>query len=321
MLLEAQRRWYLARLDSLWLESMKRGQFSRAWRLSDAAVRVRAGLDCSAWPRHRQFIWNGEPLEGRRVLVRCYHGLGDTIQFARLVPLLRSIGARSILWAQPQLIPLLQTIHGIGGIAPLHEGDPDAGYDADVELAELLHVFRITPETLPRNVPYLHIGAPRSRSDKPMMVGLVWRSGDWDPRRCIPSELLLPLAKLKHVRFITFQQGRERARLQPLFESAGHFSSVLHEARALLKLDLLISVDTFAAHLGGALGVPVWLLLHSDPDWRWMRSREDTPWYPTMRLFRQPRPGDWQTVLERVREELGRRAATLTQATESPARS
>lgn len=300
---------------------MKRGRFSRAWRLSDAALRLRAGLDCSTWPRHRQFIWNGEPLEGRRVLVRCYHGLGDTIQFARLVPLLGSIGARSVLWAQPRLIPLLRTICGIGAIAPLHDGVPDIEHDVDVELAELMHVFRITPETLPCSVPYLHVAPPRQRSHQKLTVGLVWRSGDWDARRCIPSELLEPLAKLKHVRFITFQQGRERARLQPLFESAGRFSSALHEARALLKLDLLISVDTFAAHLGGALGVPVWLLLHSDPDWRWMLSREDTPWYPTMRLFRQPCPGNWQAVLEQVRDELGRRAATSTQAIESHARS
>src|SRR3712207_7208710 len=116
---------------------MRRGEFEAAWALSDAVLRARAGVPCWHLPRHLQYVWDGTPLAGRRVLVRCYHGLGDTLQFVRFVPPLRAVAEEVTLWVQPTLLPLLATMHGIGPCAPLHDGVPDVPYDVDVEVMEL----------------------------------------------------------------------------------------------------------------------------------------------------------------------------------------
>src|SRR3954447_16284072 len=108
---------------------MRRGAFAEAWKVSDASLRDRAGTTCSHLPRHEQWVWDGTPLDGRRVLVRCYHGLGDTLQFIRYAPLVRRIAAEVTVWAQPALIPLLRTVDGIDRILPLHDGACDAEYD------------------------------------------------------------------------------------------------------------------------------------------------------------------------------------------------
>src|SRR3982750_2198729 len=129
-----------------WMSAMRRGDFAAAWRLSYAALqqRLQDGRDERLRPRHLQQVWDGRPLAGQRVLVRCYHGLGDTVQFIRLLPLLRKIASRTFVWAQPQLIPLLQTGAGIAGLLPLHSGEPAVDCDADIELMELPHALRIT---------------------------------------------------------------------------------------------------------------------------------------------------------------------------------
>jgi hypothetical protein len=116
-------------------------------------LRERAGVSCHHWPRHRQYVWDGRPLEGQRVLVRCYHGLGDTVMFIRYAPLLKTIAREVIVWAQPALIPLLRRAHGVDRLLPLHEGTPECAYDVDIEVMELAHAFRSTIETLPRAVP------------------------------------------------------------------------------------------------------------------------------------------------------------------------
>lgn len=138
-----------------WIDCMRRGDFAAAWEISDAVLRSRPAEPDWSIPRHLQSIWNGAPLEGKRVLVRCYHGLGDTIQFARFVPLLNNIASEVIVWAQPPLIPLLETMRGMGRRLPLHDGRPDVEYDVDVEIMELPHVFRTTLITIPAETPYL----------------------------------------------------------------------------------------------------------------------------------------------------------------------
>jgi hypothetical protein len=120
-----------------WKVSMQRGAFEAAWGISDAVLRARAGVPCGHWPRHLQYIWDGTPLAGKRVLVRCYHGLGDTIQFIRYVPLIKEIAREVMVWAQPALLPLLRTLRGIDLLLPLHDGTPDVEYDVDVESMEL----------------------------------------------------------------------------------------------------------------------------------------------------------------------------------------
>ena len=283
---------------------MLRGEFEGAWRVSDAVLRARAGVPCGHLPRHLQYFWDGSPLAGRRVLVRCYHGLGDTIQFIRYAPLVKGIAAEVTFWAQPALIPLLATVRGVDRLLPLHDGAPDAEYDADVEIMELPHVFRTTLSTIPAEVPYIHVApAPLPRDGRPA-VGLSWRAGEWDERRSIPFPLLGPLTQIPGVAWYIFQRGPGAEERPAGFGLVPAADSLYEEARSMRSLDLLISVDTMTAHLAGALGVPVWNLLQRDADWRWMEGRDDSPWYPTMRLFRQERPGDWEPVVARVTTEL-----------------
>src|SRR5215218_6426376 len=141
-------------LNGKWLARMRAGRFAAAWRVSDEAQRVRAEIDCSGWPRHEQFIWRGEPLAGRRVLVRCYHGLGDTIQFVRFIRPLRALARHVVVWAQPALLELVASAAGVDEVLALHDGIPDADYDVDVEIMELPHALRVT--AIPSGVPYLY---------------------------------------------------------------------------------------------------------------------------------------------------------------------
>lgn len=285
---------------------MRRGELSRAWQFSDAVLRKRAGVPCHHLPRHLQYVWNGTPLEKKRVLVRCYHGLGDTIQFIRYMPLLKAISMEVIVWAQPTLIPLLSAVQGIDRLLPLHDGTPDCDYDVDVEIMELPHVFRTTLETIPAKVPYIHVDAALIGRKK-LTVGVAWRAGDWDLHRNVPFQLITKLAEVPGVAFHVLQQDaadRERhERFKPILNPSG---DALATAQVVRGLNLVISIDSMPAHLAGALGTRTWTLLQNDADWRWMTERDDSPWYPTMRLFRQERPGAWGPVVERAAAELAK---------------
>jgi hypothetical protein len=289
----------------VWMQHMRRGLFEEAWKKSDADLEARAGQPCWHWPRHFQYIWDGQSLAGKRVLVRCYHGLGDTIQFIRYMPLLKEIATKVIVWAQAPLIPLLKTVSGIDQLLPLHDGTPDVEYDADIEIMELPHYFRTTLTTLPAQVPYLRVESlPLSSEIDKLQVGLVWQAGDWDESRSIPFSSLAPLACLPHIQFYMLQANAPEAGYTGEFgEYPGNFS-LYDYARVLKGLDLLITVDSMPAHMAGALGVPVWTLLRTEADWRWMEDREDSPWYPTMRLFRQTQSGNWYEVVSHVSAEL-----------------
>jgi hypothetical protein len=293
-----------------WLALMRRGDLAAAWTVSDAIMRARGGAPSWHLPRHLQHVWNGEPLAGRRVLVRCYHGLGDTLHFIRYAPMVRSIAAELIVWAQPSLLPLLATVQGIDTLLPLHDSVPDVEYDVDVELMELPHVFRTTLRTVPNEVPYLHVPPlPRARGPE-LDVGLAWAGGDWEPRRSVPYALLEPLTRIPGVSLHVLQRGPHRRDWQPGQGTLANVRDAYDEARFMRSLDLVISVDSMPAHLAGALGVPVWTLLHHDPDWRWMSRGSRSAWYPTMRLFRQEQPGEWEPVIARVAAELGRISAS-----------
>lgn len=287
---------------------MRGGDFAAAWKVSDAVLAARraAGMPpCWDQPRHLQPVWNGSPLNGQRVLVRCYHGLGDTVQFIRYAPLLRAVAREVIVWAQPALVELVRTVPGVDRVLPLHDGSPAADFDVDLEIMELPHVFRSTVGTVPATVPYLR--AERvvnfSRAPSRRAVGLVWRSGDWDARRSIPSTLVAEtLGNVPGIDWHLLQRGPALAEMPPGFGVDSGSDDPTRLARTLRALDLVLSVDSFPAHLAGALGVPVWTLLPAPADWRWLEGRTDSPWYPTMRLFRQEtsRAGDWRHVLDRV---------------------
>lgn len=290
-----------------WLELARRGDFAAAWQVSDRILRRHVAAPDFTRPRHRQSVWRGEPLAGRRVLVRCYHGLGDTIQFIRFAPLLREIASDVTVWCQPPLIPLLRTARGIDRLLPLHDGSPGVDYDADVEVMELAYVFRTTLESIPADVPYLFV-PPRDFGGTPPRVGVVWRAGDWETRRSMPFGAIRPLFDIEGVTWCSLQQNRKPSETHPRLLDISDPDLTVAAGR-LRALDLLITVDSMPAHLAGALGIPVWTLLLKHADWRWMEGREDTPWYPTMTLIRQERDGDWEGVIERVSARLRQGAA------------
>jgi hypothetical protein len=285
----------------LWLQYMLKGDFEQVWKLSDAGLKSRAGKPEWHLPRHLQHIWDGSSLGGKRVLVRCYHGLGDTIQFIRYVPLVKSLAREVIVWAQQELIPLLESLQDIDVLLPLHNGSPEVEFDVDVEIMELPHIFRTTLSEIPSDLPYLHVAPKQDLPDNGFLnVGLVWKAGDWDSRRSIPFAELWPLFDIPGVNFYILQADPRGAGWQ---EGLGIYPGPLdlgNYAGFMKGLDLVISVDSMPVHLAGALGVPVWNLLFKEADWRWMSDRDDSPWYPTMRLFRQKDSGDWSPVIGQV---------------------
>jgi hypothetical protein len=288
-----------------WLRHMRRGAWDDAWAVSDAVLRARGTAPCWHLPRHQQHVWDGTSLAGRRVLVRCYHGLGDTIQFIRFAPIVRAQAAELTVWAQPALLPLLATVQGIDRLLPLHDGTPEADYDVDVEVMELAHVVRATPETVGGTVPYLHVEPAPLRRRGRLAVGVAWECGPWEREtRSIPPALLAPLAAVDGVELHVLQRGPALETRDPALGVVSGSDDVLEAARVVRALDLVLSVDSMPAHLAGALGVPVWTLLPHHADWRWMDGRDRSPWYPTMRLFRQPAPGAWEPVIARVATEL-----------------
>lgn len=285
-----------------WVGHARRGEFADAWKVSDRILqRHRANADFTR-PRHLQSIWMGEPLQGKRVLIRCYHGLGDTIQFIRYVPLVRGLAREVIVWAPSALIPLVRSVPGIDRLIPLHDGAPDVACDVDVEVMELPFVFRTTIETIPRTVPYLSVAAANLPGTAPR-IGVVWRAGGWHHPRSVPFSLVASLLDQDRFTWCSLQLGRREDECHPALVDASS-TDVLEAARLAAGLDLLITIDSMPAHLAGALGIPVWTLLLKDADWRWMDAREDSPWYPTMRLFRQEQNGDWAGVVKRVAEAL-----------------
>jgi hypothetical protein len=288
---------------------MRQGDFERAWQLSDAVLAARARLPCDHLPRHWQWVWDGRSLEGQRVLIRCYHGLGDTIQFIRYVPLVKAVAREVTVLAQRELIPLLDTVGGIDRLLPLETAEETLSYDVDVESMELAHVFRTTVETVPAKVPYIHAPKGVCRAHDKLAVGIVWAAGNWDRRRSIPASLLAPLAQLPGVELHNFQVGPALSEARQWPALMARWTDIVAEAALIRTLDLMISIDSLPAHLAGALGVRVWTLLHQKADWRWMEEREDSPWYPTMRLFRQQRAGDWRPVIASVAAELAKWSA------------
>jgi hypothetical protein len=307
-------------LGAAWVEAARRGDLAAAWQLSDAIRRRSPPRQHPDIPRHVQQIWDGRDLHDRRVLVRCYHGLGDTIQFIRYAPMVAAIAREVIVWAQPALLGLLRTVRGIDRVLPLHDGAPDAAFDVDVEVMELPYVFRTTLDSVPADVPYIRpaeggyrtglsgvpahhaslsgagrVGAPR--------VGVVWRGGGWDDRRSIPFAEIAPLFGEPGVTWFDLNGCASPEERHPRL-CAVDTCGIDRLASVVAAMDLVISVDTMAAHLAGALGVPVWTLLPEPADWRWLASGDRSPWYPTMRLFRQEHAGGWRGVVSQVQRAM-----------------
>jgi hypothetical protein len=262
--------------------------------------------------------WNGEPLAGRSVFIWCEQGFGDSIQFVRYIKKIKQNGAETFFECPPKLQRLL--LRGVEGADHIVTSDQNVGCDYHVPLLSLPGIFSTTLESIPADIPYLYPDQASSSHwkerlapDQGFRAGLVW-AGNPDHKndllRSLPLTTYAPLATLPRVSLYSLQKGpaATQAKSPPSGLRLADYTDELEDfadtAALIMNLDLVITVDTSVAHLAGALGRPVWTLLHADPDWRWLLNREDSPWYPTMRLFRQPVLGDWDPVIRRVAAEL-----------------
>ncbi len=271
-------------------------------------------------PRFASPSWQGEALEGRTILLYAEQGFGDTLQFCRFAPLVSASGGRVILEVQPELVRLLRSLPGLEQIVACGGSLPP--FEWHCPLMSLPRAFGATLEQVPASVPYLRadradVARVRARLSQggALRVGLVWAGSPHtaefeahlrDHRRSLPLACLAGLADLAGVQFVSLQKGVpppdiDGLHLTDLMATAGDFADT---AAIVAALDLVIAVDTAVAHLAGALGKPVWLLSRFDACWRWMHGRATSPWYPTMRIYREDRPHSWPAVITRIRHDL-----------------
>lgn len=302
---------------NLGLTRMQKGQYREGW--PDYGWRWLA--DARAPRDYPQPLWQGEPLAGKTLLLYTEQGLGDAINFARFVPFLAARGARIVLEAHPQLMALFSTLEGVADIVPAWGHMPH--FDTYLPIMDVPGVLGLTPDTLPRQVPYLaaapeRVARWRQRiGPEGFKVGIVCQGFDGTPRKRLRSAALsffAPLAAIEGVRLISLQKPNPGALADPLMDRLGvetlgpDFDSgpdaFLDTAAAMECLDLVVTIDTSVAHLAGALGRPVWIALTKVPDWRWKMDGRACVWYPTAQLFRQQVDGDWGPVFGEMAAEL-----------------
>jgi Flp pilus assembly protein TadD len=299
-------------LSLTWLQM---GDYDRGWREYEWRWRRKG----AAMRPFRQPLWDGSPLEGRTILLHSEQGLGDTIQFARYAALVKQCGGRVLLECPGLLLPLFGRLPGVDQLVA--EGTELPAFDVHAPLMSLPQLLGTTLATVPADIPYLTADPAlvehwrqRLESNGGYKIGICWQGNPhhkWDRHRSVPLSQFLPLAALPGVRLISIQKthGVDQISVSrvPITDFGGDLdrSGAFTDTAALIRnLDLVITTDTAIAHLAGAFGAPTWLLLSSIVDWRWLLKREDTPWYPSMRLFRQHTLGDWDDVFERVAAEL-----------------
>jgi hypothetical protein len=293
-------------LHRQWSDALRRNDYQRAWELSDRSLTeyCLSGAIKHAGERHHQRIWRGEDFTHKAVLVRCYHGLGDTIQFIRFAKPLREIARKVIVWVQPELLSLVAEVEGVDQVIPLHDGTPDAEFDVDIEVMELAHALRVTPQLITNRVPYLPRLICNKSANSQLSIGIVWQAGNWNDRRSAPSHLFARLLEKSDARLFSLQQGPGRASAATIPAEDVATPDLKTLAARITSLDLIITVDTMVAHLAGAIGVPVWTMLHLECDWRWPETARHTIWYPSMKLFHQKKADDWSNVVDEMIEEL-----------------
>jgi tetratricopeptide (TPR) repeat protein len=298
---------------------LQQGDFEHGWALHDARLQIEEELHGR---RFSQPLWDGAPLHGKRILLHAEQGIGDTIQFIRYVPWVASLGGVVFVETQPPLHRLLKTVEGVAQI--ISRGDPLPDFDVHCPLMSLPRRHHTRLQAVPAEVPYLRVSQGLARSDdgtrrqgdrEKGRIGLVWSGNPIhtrDKHRSVRLSAFTPLLEVPNVEFYSLQKGPAEEELtayaianrKSQIANTPDLSDFADTAALIMNLDLIISVDTAVAHLAGALARPVWVLLPFIPDWRWMLDRSDSPWYPTMRLFRQPKQGDWQTPIHRIASEL-----------------
>jgi hypothetical protein len=300
---------------------LKLGDFERGW------VDYESRLKLPGFRIHSrsQPLWDGSDLGDRRLLIYEEQGLGDTLQFIRYMRLVEQRNIQPIVLVQPQLVPLLKQ-SGYSGLVASGERLPP--FDCQIPLMSLPRFFGTTLANIPADVPYVRASPElvdlwyqRLQGINGFRVGIHWQGKPTyigDAHRSIPLTAFEPLAHVPNVKLISLQKGagqEQLAKLEGRFsvidlgEEVDRTGGAFMDTAAIMKnLDLVITSDTATIHLAGALGVPVWVALAARSDWRFLADRDDNPWYPTMRLFRQPTLGDWPSVFERLAAELKREA-------------
>jgi hypothetical protein len=301
--------------DAIWL--LRYGRFHEGWQKYEARFRTRANKHL--WRTFSQPVWEGEPLRGRTILLHAEQGLGDALQFVRYAPLVAARGGRVILQVYAEIIPLLTKLPGIAAIIDTSAVLPP--FDVHCSLLSLPRVFGTDLDSIPAAVPYLTV--PQDRLARwrgklgprgGLRVGVAWSGNPNhrdDARRSIPFDTFSTLLTDRpDIEFHIMQnelRPADRAALRDMPHVRNHADDLrdFGDTGALVSLlDMVISVDTSVIHLAGALDRPVWLLLAHLADWRWLLERDDSPWYPSMWLLRQPERGDWASVLSAVSSRL-----------------
>jgi tetratricopeptide (TPR) repeat protein len=266
----------------------------------------------------RQPLWDGRPLPGKTMLLHAEQGLGDTIQFLRYAALVKDRGPKVIVEIQGPLVRLLASCRGVD--ESIGRGNDLPTFDVYAPLASLPGIFHTSLETIPAEVPYLFADSGLIEHWRAELgpiaafkIGIFWQGTTTDPARIIPLNCFESLAGLPGVQFFSLQKGPGVEQLQdlagrfPITELGSRLDDFMDTAAVLRNLDLVIACDTAVAHLAGAMGLSVWVALPFAADWRWLLDRDDSPWYPTMRLFRQKKRGDWADVFDQLKTALASR--------------
>ncbi|HEY7115313.1 MAG TPA: tetratricopeptide repeat-containing glycosyltransferase family protein [Tepidisphaeraceae bacterium] len=292
---------------------LRYGDFERGW--AEYEWRWRVPGFPGRPPRPGIPLWNGEDLGGRTILLYAEQGLGDTIQFIRYVPQVAARGGWVLVETPAPLVRLVRSVEGVSDVVTPEEA-PRA-YQVQLPLLSLPRVMGTRIETIPNRVPYLAPPADvvtqwaaRVGYEPTVKIGLCWAGGRSQPHRSIPSVLMSRIIENAPagVRFYSLQKDRpaeDPGTPAGVVDLMGEVTDFADTAGLIAAMDRVISIDTAAAHLAGAMGKPTWVMLAHHADWRWLDGREDSPWYPTMRLFKQEHAGDWDSVVERVKDELG----------------
>ena len=290
------------------------GEFRKGWKEYEWRWKLKDSIRYS----FSQSLWDGSDITGRTVLLHDEQGFGDTIQFIRYASLVAQRGARVIIWCKKELKTLIQNIEGVDRVVARGEQLPH--FDIHCPLLSMPLVFNTTLESIPAKIPYItaDLTLVQKWRDKvqydnsKLKVGLVWGTGEGALKKIksFPLDVFSHLATFNDVTFYSLQKGgtAEQIKNPPkgmkIIDYMGEINDFADTAAIIENLDLVISADTAVAHLAGALGKPVWTLISFVPIWRWMLNREDSPWYPTMRLFRQPSLGDWESVIAIITDRL-----------------
>ena len=305
---------YVAAHFNLGMALLTHGEFAEGWREYEWRWRMPNYAAARAALTTPQ--WRGEAGERRRLLVHAEQGAGDTLQFCRLAPLAARHGLRVHMAVPRPLVRLLQALPGVAGVTAQEDAPPP--YDLHCPMLSLPWALGITEATIPDAPAYLRADPDdaarwRGRLEQVgdgLRVGIAWAGSPLsaaDGRRSIAPDKLAPLAGLRTVRLISLQKGVPPAPAAlGVIDPTAELRDFADTAALVANLDLVVCVDTAVAHLAAAMGKPVWLLDRYDHCWRWLAGRRDSPWYPSLRIYRQKRPGDWDAVLAEVARDLGR---------------